>query len=44
MVYFTIAKMPAWKSLSLGLLAWLAAALVLILLDKWFFHIMFNGK
>ncbi|MEA4961019.1 GlpM family protein [Lutispora sp.] len=43
-VYFTIAKMPAWKSLSLGLLAWLVTALILILLDRWFFHIMFKMK
>lgn len=43
-VYFTIAKMQAWKSLSLGLLAWLATALLLILLDRYFFNIMFNGK
>ena len=42
-VYFTIAKMPAWKSLSLGLLAWLITALVLIVLDRFFFHIMFSN-
>jgi uncharacterized membrane protein (GlpM family) len=41
-VYFTIARMPAVKSLALGLLGWLIAAALIIALDKWFLHIMFK--
>lgn len=41
-VYFTIARMPAVKSLALGLLGWLIAAALIAALDKWFLHIMFK--
>ncbi|MEL7565797.1 MAG: GlpM family protein [Dehalobacterium sp.] len=41
-IYFTIQKVQPWQSLLLGILSWLITAAVLILLDKYFLHIMFK--
>ncbi|ATW26872.1 GlpM family protein [Candidatus Formimonas warabiya] len=39
-LYFTIGKLPVWQSLLLGIVAWFISALLLILLDKYFFRFL----
>jgi uncharacterized membrane protein (GlpM family) len=34
--YFAIGKMNAWRSVSIGFMVWLGAAIIIFLLPRWF--------